>query len=205
MAFFSRTPAQVVRTGTPLQQQFQDQSLQQALAILQGGSQGQLNPIGQQALNRFQTQTVPGLAERFTAMGGGGPGQSSAFQGALGQAASGLSQDLAAQQYGILGQLGQLGQGGTLFQPEEPGFLENFLTQILGVAPSLLSSYFGTPGFNFSSPMPQQRAQGYTPPFQTSNYKQSMNQALSLLNQKPFNPGPAGYNLGGAPLPPQAP
>jgi hypothetical protein len=57
-------------------------------------------PISQKARTNFKTQTVPSLAERFTALGGQ---NSSAFQGALGQAGSGLEESLAAleSKYGL--------------------------------------------------------------------------------------------------------
>lgn len=56
-------------------------------------------PIAQQARANFMTNTVPSLAERFTAMGGGL--SSSSFQNAIGQAGAGLDRDLASleQQY----------------------------------------------------------------------------------------------------------
>lgn len=135
MALFSRTPGKAIQTGTPQQQQFQNTSLNQALGILNG--QGGLNPIGQQAVNRFHSQTIPSIAERFTAMGTGGSQGSSAFQGALGQAAGGLEQDLSAQQYQMMNLLSQLGHQGTVYQPEEPGFFENFLNQLFHIAPQV--------------------------------------------------------------------
>jgi hypothetical protein len=63
----------------------------------------------QQARRNFSTNTIPGLAERFTAAQGGGAQRSSAFQGALGNAGS----DLEAQLAGMRGQFGlqQLGLG----------------------------------------------------------------------------------------------
>ena len=61
---------------------------------LQGLQQGSnIEPILQRARSQFQTQTIPGLAERFTSVGGGQ--RSSAFQGALGQAGAGLEEGLA--------------------------------------------------------------------------------------------------------------
>lgn len=57
---------------------------------------GHLLPItAQQEVNRFYGQTVPTLAERFTAAGGGAQ-RSSAFRGALGAAGRDLSMGLAA-------------------------------------------------------------------------------------------------------------
>lgn len=57
------------------------------------------NPMAQEDLARkkFTSETIPGLAERFTAMPGGGGQRSSAFRAALGQAASDLESNLAAQ------------------------------------------------------------------------------------------------------------
>lgn len=71
----------------------------QALKVLQGLGGGQFNfePIAQQARTQFQTQTVPGLAERFTNFGGGAQ-RSSAFPALLGQQAAGLEEGLAGLQ-----------------------------------------------------------------------------------------------------------
>lgn len=75
---------------------------QQLLNLLaQGGFHGltqtpfNFAPIANQQLENFYTQTVPSIAERFTAMGGQ---RSSAFQGALANAGRFLGNDLAAQQ-----------------------------------------------------------------------------------------------------------
>lgn len=122
-------------TLNPQQQQAQMQALQQALQGLQNPYQG-FQPIEDQARTQFQTNTIPGLAERFTAMGGGQ--RSSAFQGALGSAASGFEQGLGAlkSQYGFQNKqqnLQQLGQG---LQP-------NFENVYTAGGPSWLSSLFG--------------------------------------------------------------
>jgi hypothetical protein len=91
-------------TVTPGQAGIKGAAGNQALKTLQGLGGGQFNfePIAQQARTQFQQQTVPGLAERFTSLGGGAQ-RSSAFQGALGQAGAGLEQGLAAlqSQYGL--------------------------------------------------------------------------------------------------------
>lgn len=88
-------------TLNPQQQQAQMQALQMALQGLQNPYQG-FEPIGEQARTQFETQTIPGLAERFTSMGSGAQ-RSSAFQGALGAAGSQFEQGLAAlkSQYGM--------------------------------------------------------------------------------------------------------
>jgi hypothetical protein len=105
--FFGSDPRnQQASLLSPQQQGLQNQGIQQLMQLLQGGGSqiggapGSFAPIAQQARTQFQTQTVPGLAERFTALGGQ---NSSAFQGALGSAASGLEEGLAAQgsQYGL--------------------------------------------------------------------------------------------------------
>src|SRR5271154_2626387 len=82
--FFSGSPAQVAQIPrlAPNQLQGQNQALQMALSGLQNPTAG-FEPIAQKARTQFNTQTVPGLAERFTSLGGGQ--RSSAFQGALGQ------------------------------------------------------------------------------------------------------------------------
>lgn len=65
-----------------------------------GQSSSSFAPIAQNAQRNFQTQTVPGLAERFTSLGGGQLG-SPAFANMLGQAGAGLQSDLASQEQGF--------------------------------------------------------------------------------------------------------
>jgi hypothetical protein len=119
------------------QQGVQNQALMQLMSLLQGGkAPGSFDfaPIAQQARTQFQTQTIPGLAERFTAMGGGQ--RSSAFQGALGRAGAGLEEGLAALQskYG----LAQQGQNNQLLQ----------LLMSLGMQSPFETAYSqGQPGF----------------------------------------------------------
>lgn len=96
---------------------FQEQAESAQLGLLQQLQQQQpfqrvdFDPIRQQELQRFSTQTVPGLAERFA---GTGNIQSSAFQQALGGAGADLGTRLAALQAGHdVGQQGaQLGYRG---------------------------------------------------------------------------------------------
>jgi len=90
----------------------QQQGLNSLLGNLSQGALGNFNlpgsnngmssfqPLAQQAQRNFQTQTVPGLAERFTSMGGGQLG-SAAFSNQLGQAGAGLQSDLAGQEQGF--------------------------------------------------------------------------------------------------------
>lgn len=97
---------------------------------LQGMNRFDFAPIEQAARTQFNTQTVPSLAERFTSMGDGAQ-RSSAFQGALGQAGAGLEEQLAAmkqnynlqQQNQLMNMLGMSRQE-NMYQPSQPGFLE---------------------------------------------------------------------------------
>jgi hypothetical protein len=106
--FFGKDPSiQQVSRLSPQQLGLQNQGIGNLMQLLQGGGNpgiggqpGSFEPIAQRARTQFNTQTIPSLAERFTALGGQ---NSSAFQGALGSAASGLEEGLAAQgsQYGL--------------------------------------------------------------------------------------------------------
>jgi hypothetical protein len=97
---FLGSPGQFNQFGlnTPQQSQFLNQDilsiLPQLLQQSQQRTQGGFEPIAKASINRFKTQTIPSLAERFTAMGGGQ--NSSAFQGAIGQAGAGLEENLDA-------------------------------------------------------------------------------------------------------------
>lgn len=66
--------------------------------IRQGLEQNNFAPIAQREVSRFNTQTVPSIAERFTAFGQGGNSNrgSSAFTGALAQGGVDLGERLAA-------------------------------------------------------------------------------------------------------------
>lgn len=112
---------------------------EQGLSGLQNPQAG-FEPIANQARNRFATQTVPGLAERFTAMGGGQ--RSSAFQSSVGQAGSDLERNLAAlgSQYGMQNRQGLLDQlklgltpsFETIHRPRQGGFLQGLIPPGLG-------------------------------------------------------------------------
>lgn len=133
--FFGSSPkTEQLSRFTPQQQGLQNQGIQSLMQLLQGNTQGiggapsSFEPFAQRARTQFETQTVPGLAERFTALGGQ---NSSAFQGALGQAGAGLEEGLAAQgsQYGLQqnSQIQQLMQL-LLGLSSQPGF-ENVIHQ----------------------------------------------------------------------------
>jgi hypothetical protein len=149
--FFTGHPAsaQQFSTITPMQGQVKGAAGNQALRLLQqlGGGQFGQSPIAQQAVNRFNTQTVPGLAERFTSLGQGSQ-RSSAFQGALGEAGSELQGGLAAlEQQNAMQLLPQLFQSSLM--PE----FENAITQadtglfgkIIPAISAILAAYFGGP------------------------------------------------------------
>lgn len=128
-------------TGTPPKveganrfSEFQQKALNYLTQLGIGGiSQTPFNfaPIANQQLENFYTNTVPSLAERFTAMGGGQ--RSSAFQGALANAGRFLGNDLAAQQgqYGLQQQgnllnmlnLGLTPQSEMFVNPGSPGLM----------------------------------------------------------------------------------
>jgi hypothetical protein len=111
----ARTPAKRERISKidPGQKAAKDRALQMALSGLQNPHAG-FEPIEQREIKRFNEETIPGLAERFTSMGGGQ--RSSAFKGATDNAGSNLGGQLAAlkanygfQNRGLLQQL--LGHG----------------------------------------------------------------------------------------------
>lgn len=156
--WWSGTPARVEQTPTLSQPQqgLQNQAIQQLMAMLsqQGGS---FAPIEQQARTGFNQQTVPGLAERFTSMGGAGSGalSSPAFASQLGQAGSGLEQSLAALksqhnlgQQGLLSQLGMQPGFENTYHARKPGFGETAGQGIaggIGAILPLLGLLFGGP------------------------------------------------------------
>jgi len=127
------------------QQGLQNQSIMQALSLLQGGkAPGSFDfaPIAQQARTQFMSQTVPSLAERFVAMGSGP--ESSRFQSTLARAGAGLEEGLAGLQskFGLAQQgqntqllqlllsLGMQPQYESAYSPSQPGLAQS-------VAPAL--------------------------------------------------------------------
>jgi hypothetical protein len=165
----------------------QKKVLQQLLGSLKGQSTNiQQNPLYQQgsnylqqllsgspestqafeapAMRQFNEQIIPGLAERFSAMGAGAQ-SSSAFQQALGQAGAGLSERLQALRSGLqmqgvnqaLGYAQQpisnysglaglgLGTSTKAYAPKQNSFLESLgiqggqgVAQLLAMLPFLL-------------------------------------------------------------------
>ena len=122
---------------TPEQQSALSELLQQGLSGVRDPYQG-FEPIAKQARSRFQTQTIPSIAERFTSLGQGAQ-RSSDFTGALAGAGAGLDEALAALQsnYGmqnkqLSSQLAQLGL--------TPMFEEQFRPGTGGLLGGLVSS-----------------------------------------------------------------
>lgn len=134
--------------------QQQQQGGMPALGGLQGTYQGGYNtgggdfaPVAQHAMSQFASDTVPGLAERFTALGGGGTGLgSSAFQGALGSAGAGLQESLAAMgsQYGL--QQRGLDQNQQQLGLQQQGQNQTHLINLLRTLLNPQQDYAYTPG-----------------------------------------------------------
>jgi len=117
---------------TPEQQSILDQLLRQ------GAQESDFSGLEQMARKRFEEETVPSIAERFTAMGDGQ--RSSAFQSALGRAGTGLETQLAA----LRSQAGmqKLGMGlqprfDTGYSPATQGALGAGLPSIMSLLPML--------------------------------------------------------------------
>lgn len=122
---------------------------QNALSMLlqQGAQNANFGGIENRAREQFANNTIPGLAERFTALGSGGSQRSSAFQGALGSAASDLESQLGALrgQYGMQ----QLGLGlqpsfENIYVPRQGGLAEGSaqgIGQLIGKLPELFEAY----------------------------------------------------------------
>ena len=159
--FFLGQPEQTQQLSqySPQNQEMFNQLIGNILGQFQGGGAfdpaggGGFAPIAEQARTQFAEQTVPSIAERFTAMGGGG-GRSSAFAQQLGQAGAGLEQGLAAQgaQFGqqqqqLLQNLLGMGRQEAVFRPREPGALESLFTsgsqQASQALPMLLQMLMG--------------------------------------------------------------
>lgn len=98
---------------------------------------------------QFKEQTIPYLAERFSGLGAGAQ-SSSAFQQALGQAGSGLSENLASLRGGLqqnalsqllgFGQLGMEPQFESVLQNRSPGFGSTFGPALGEMGGNLFSS-----------------------------------------------------------------
>jgi hypothetical protein len=125
----------------PKQAQLQNQAINQALQILNTGRAQGFEPFAQRARQQFQTQTVPSLAERFSALNAQ---PSSAFQSAIGRAGS----DLESQLAGLESQYSQDQLRSLLStslapldvtRPAGPGFFESSGSSALSLLPLLLA------------------------------------------------------------------
>jgi hypothetical protein len=119
---------------TPQQQAMMSQMLQQ------GGQNADFGAIRNQEVNRFNQQTVPSLAARFTGMGGQGGQHSSGFQQALGMSGANLGTDLAGMQsqYGMQQlQMGMRPQFENVMRPRQAGGLEQGLSSVAQLLPLL--------------------------------------------------------------------
>jgi hypothetical protein len=122
-------PSSQISTINPGQEQLQQSLIPILMQLLQGGEPAGFKGIEDNANRNFYTNTVPSLAERFTAMGGGQ--RSSAFKSALGQAGSGLQSSLGAlkSQFGqnqLSQLLGPSLQSNRAYLPATPGLLQSF-------------------------------------------------------------------------------
>lgn len=184
---FAGYPAQSIQfpLRTPSQQSALDQILARSVADLKGLNTS-FDPIAQRARSQFNQQTLPSIAERFTAMGPGAQ-SSGAFRRALGSAGAGLEENLAAlnAQYNLArgDQLANLLKIGlapsfeTTYMPAEPGSLSRFLgderTQY-GLS-SLLEQLLARAGQSQLENM-QPQAQSQQPMVYSDNLKKIQNQ-----------------------------
>lgn len=216
-----RSKMQQLPLYSPQQQAAQSQLLQMALQGLQNPTAG-FEPIAAQARKQFQENTIPSLAERFTAFGGQGGQRSSAFQGVLGRAGSDLESQLAALQanYGLQRQsqlqnllaYGLTPQFENVLTPGSHTPLSGFLSSIGGGLSSLGGAGL-LQGLLSSQPrMQQQQPMQGLQPMQASagqevanlqnqpsqnlgqmNLEKFMRSGQSPLNAKFFNPLMQGY------------
>ena len=202
-SLFAKKPKfQQVQRFTPQQQQAQNQALQMALSGLQNPNAG-FEPIANQARQQFNSQTVPSLAERFTAMGNGQ--RSSAFQGALGSAGADLESQLAAlqAQYGLQNrsQLMQL-----LGQGLEPQFENAYNPGGGGFSSGIFGGLSGGLGaLGISGLLGSNNAQGAFQPRQQLPSQGAAATVAEMFSPDAYNPGQSNLKnfLGGnrPPLP----
>ena len=206
MSFWQDTPGQFQKSPNlweQWQQPYFQQAAQQGMAGMQDPTKG-FEPIAKQARTQFDTQTIPGIAERFTAMGGGQ--RSSAFEGALGQAGAGFNENLAAMksQYGMqnMGQMMQMLQMGlspqtqTQYSKGTPAgimqLLAPFMQGIGAGAPGVMASYFdGQGGAGGGQQQGSQQAGG------SSNWIKAFLSMLGTAGGAAVG-GPVGAGIGGS-------
>ena len=104
-------------------------------------------------MRQFQEETIPGIAERFSALGAQG---SSAFGQQLGKAGAGLQEQLASLkgQLGLQGLSALQGLSGQALQPQfesvyqqrQPGFLESMFSEVVPGLGAALGQQAGQSG-----------------------------------------------------------
>lgn len=118
-----------------------DQQINAANSQLSQGMQNtNWDDIQKNEINRFNTETIPGISELFTGMGGSGQ-RSSGFQHALMQGAAGLGSNLASQrsQFGMNQlNMGMRPQFENMHRPGQAGGLESGLSSIAQLLPLLM-------------------------------------------------------------------
>lgn len=149
MAFWTNPEKTLTFSRFPEHQQQMDSLIKQILSELQSNKYD-FGPIREAATKRFQEETVPTLAERFSFMGGEGTGRSSGFERTLGEAGAGLQRDLAAMEQGfgqqnLATKLGALDLGGrqSYFVPQSPGWGQTLLGQVLAALGLGAGKYLG--------------------------------------------------------------
>lgn len=190
-----------------------------------GNTNLDFQPIADQARKQFKEQTVPGLAERFNILGGGG--RSSAQEQGLLRAGSDLESNLAALQsqynlnkVGALGNLSRLGLEPayeTTYFPAQPGALQTFAqgaanaiapaTELgLKAAGSALSSWWNSGGAQVAASNPQQAAQQIAQQIPQDLKQQIVSGGFERFKNAiwPTLIGAAGGALGAFPLGPAA-
>lgn len=159
----------------------QKNSLNQFLS--QGMANADFGPIEQRARSQFSSQTVPSLAERFTAMGQGAR-NSSGFMGELGLAASDLESQLAGlrSQYGLNQlQMGLTPQFENYVEAGGPGTM-----QALGAGLTQAGGSSFAPFMQLYGQQQQQKQQN-----------EQWNKWFQMMKDRPVQQ--QGYQLGGMP------
>jgi hypothetical protein len=149
MAVFSGRPGEFQQLSN-FSPQIQSALNQNIMGLLgQVGNKDYLQDMMGQARQRFDQQTIPSIAERFTSMGEGAQ-SSGAFRGALGQAGVDLEKQLGGlglqgqqMQQGLLTSLLGLGGMQNVYRPREQSGLERLLPGLFGAAGNALSPIAG--------------------------------------------------------------
>ncbi len=158
---------------SPEKQKMKDDLIQQTYAASQNPSAG-FEPFANQARQQFNTQTVPGLAERFTSLGSGGSQRSSAFSGSIGAAGAGLESQLAylQGQYGLQNRDSLMSMltpdNEQTYMGEQPDFGQSLLQTGGNIAGSYLA---GGGDFGFGG---KAETTALTPAAKASNFQSSI-------------------------------